>query len=79
MNARQSIESIRTAALQLGPDGRVQLAHALVASLSGLSKAEVANLWLAEAERRDEEMESGAVVGVSGPEVFHRIRANYSK
>lgn len=79
MNASQSIESVRAAALQLEPDARVQLAHALVESLSGLSEAEVAELWLAEAERRDTEMESGTVSGIPGPEVFHRIRANYGK
>jgi putative addiction module component (TIGR02574 family) len=71
----ETIESIRAAALRLQPDARAELAHALVESLSGLSEAEVSELWLAEAERRDAEMESGAVTGVPGPEVFRRIRA----
>lgn len=79
MNTVPSIESIRAAALQLQPEARVELTHALVESLSGLSEAEIADLWLAEAERRDAEMESGAIVGIPGAEVFRRIRAHYGK
>jgi hypothetical protein len=79
MTTKHALDSLRTQALQLGPDARVELAHALVESLNGLSEAEIAALWLAEAKRRDVEMESGAVAGVSGPDVFSRIRAHYSK
>jgi predicted dinucleotide-utilizing enzyme len=79
MSTIPSIESIRAAALQLQPEARVELTHALVESLSGLSEAEIAELWLAEAERRDAEMESGAIVGIPGTEVFVRIRALFSK
>jgi predicted dinucleotide-utilizing enzyme len=79
MSTIPSIESIRAAALQLQPEARVELTHALVESLSGLSEAEIAELWLAEAERRDAEMESGAIVGIPGTEVFGRIRALFSK
>lgn len=75
----ESIESIRAAALGLQPDSRAELTHALVSSLSGLSEAEVADLWLAEAERRDAEMETGAVIGIPGAEVFRRIRAVHGK
>lgn len=78
MNAHQSIESLEQAALRLQPDARVKLTHALVKSLADLPEAEIAKLWLAEAERRDQEMESGAVADISGPEVFRRIRARYS-
>jgi putative addiction module component (TIGR02574 family) len=74
-----SVESIRLAALQLQPDARVQLTHSLVQSLANLSKADVEQLWLAEAERRDAEMESGQVAGLPGEEVFRRIRAHYGK
>ncbi|MDO9224420.1 MAG: addiction module protein [Pseudomonadota bacterium] len=74
-----TIESIEQAALQLQPDARVQLTHFLVQSLASLPEAEFADLWLAEAERRDAEMDSGKVVGIPGEEVFHRIRARYNK
>ena len=79
MAISSSIESIQQAALQLQPDARVQLAHSLVQSLASLSEAEVEKLWLAEAERRDVEMDSGQVVGLPGEEVFRRIRAHYGK
>lgn len=74
-----SIESIQQAALQLQPEARVELTHSLVQSLAALSETEVAQLWLAEAERRDAELESGQVVGIPGEEVFRRIRARYGK
>lgn len=74
-----SIESIQQAALQLQPAARAQLTHALVQSLSTLPEAEISELWLAEAERRDAEMESGQVVGIPGEEVFRRIYARYGK
>lgn len=79
MATAESIESIRAAALQLRPDARAELTHALVKSLSDLSEAELAELWLAEAARRDAEMESGAVVGIPGVEVFRRIRVTHGK
>lgn len=69
-----TIETIREAALRLGPDARVELAHAIVESLDGLTESEVAALWLAEATRRDEELDSGAVTGVSGELVFRKLR-----
>ena len=47
--------------------------------LSALSEAQVAELWLDEAERRDVEMESGQVAGISGDEVFRRLYARYRK
>ena len=79
MNANQTVESVRAAALQLAPEARVQLARAIVESLAGLSESEVHDLWLAEARRRDAELESGAATGIPGPEVFRRIRATYGK
>ena len=77
--ATQEIESIQQAALQLQPGARVALTHALVQSLAALSEAQVAELWLEEAERRDAEMESGQVVGIPGEEVFRRLYARYRK
>ncbi len=79
MTTTQSVESIQKAALQLQPAARAQLTHALVQSLATLPESEVAKLWLAEAERRDAEMESGQVQGVPGDEVFRRLYARYNK
>ena len=79
MARAQSIESVQQAALRLQPAARAQLTHALVQSLATLPESEVAELWLAEAERRDLEMDSGQVPGVPGEEVFRRLYARYSK
>ena len=74
-----SIESIQQAALGLQPAARAQLTHALVQSLARLPESEISGLWLAEAERRDAEMESGQIAGVPGDEVFRRLYARYDK
>lgn len=79
MGTVQKIESIERAALQLQPDARAKLAHSLVESLEELSREQLETLWLDEAERRDQEMESGKVRGVPGEEVFARIEAKYQK
>lgn len=65
--------------LALEPDAKVQLAHTLAMSLEGLSHTQLTELWLAEAERRDAQMESGEVKGISGEEVFARIESLHSK
>lgn len=74
-----TIESNEQAALQLQPDARVQLTHFLVQSLATLPEADFAELWLAEAECRDAEMEAGQVEGIPGEAVFRHIRAHYNK
>jgi len=79
MASTDTIESIQRAALQLQPAARAQLTHTLVQSLASLPEAEMAELWLAEAERRDAEMDSGQVQGIPGEEVFRRLRARYGK
>lgn len=72
MVARSSIESIEEAALSLQPEARAHLAHSLVQSIGDLSEKEIEGLWLAEAERRDAELESGAVKAIPGDAVFSR-------
>ena len=64
--------------LQLEPTERVRLAHTIVSSLGQLNSAQIRELWLQEAERRDAELESGQVKAVPGTEVFARIRARHS-
>lgn len=67
-------ESIEKELLRLEPEARAKLVHSLVKSLGNLSETELNSLWLDEAERRDAELESGAVKAVSGDEVISRIR-----
>lgn len=75
----QTTESIERAALRLQPDARARLAHRVVESLGDLSREQLEMLWLDEAERRDQEMESGKVKGIPGDEVFSRMEAKYNK
>lgn len=79
MTGPVDVDSIEQSALQLQPGARVRLAHSLVRSLRNLSRADLDELWLAEAENRDAEMESGEVQGIPGDEVFARIEARYRK
>jgi putative addiction module component (TIGR02574 family) len=79
MDNRQTVESIEQAALRLQPNARARLAHSLVDSLQALSREQLETLWLDEAERRDQEMESGKVKGIAGEKVFSRIEDKYSR
>ncbi len=54
--AGMTIDELMREALTLDPQGRAHLAHRLLDSLDELSEAEVEQLWLAEAARRDAEM-----------------------
>ena len=75
----KTVESVQQAALHLQPAARAKLTHDLVQSLASLPESEVAELWLAESEHRDAEMESGQVTGISGEEVFRRLYARYKR
>jgi hypothetical protein len=79
MARNQDIESIEEAALSLGAEGRSRLAHRLVESLISLPREELDALWLAEAQRRDAQLESGKVKGIPGDKVFADIESRYSK
>ena len=70
-------DEIEAAALALGPEARLRLTHVLIRSLESADPEIVRGLWLDEAERRDAEMDEGAVDGVPGEPVLARIRAKY--
>jgi len=53
-----SVEELESEALKLAPQSRARLAERLLASLDELSEQESAQLWAAEAQRRDAEMDS---------------------
>lgn len=74
MTSINNTESIEKELLRLEPEARAKLVHSLVKSLGNLSETELNSLWLDEAERRNAELESGAVEAVSGDEVLNRIR-----
>ena len=76
----QSRSEIENQALQLSTEDRARLAVQLLASLEERSKSpeEIEKLWLAEAERRFQELQSGLVQGVPEGEVFSELRSKYS-
>jgi putative addiction module component (TIGR02574 family) len=62
---------IESEALQLQPNERARLAQRLLASLD----TESDRVWLQEAERRLDELESGKVTGIAAEQVFKRARS----
>lgn len=72
------LEDVEEAALELKLDDRAALAAKLLRSLEGVSEAENERLWLAEAERRQQELQSGQVEPLPGDEVLRRAAAEIS-
>ena len=69
------VRDLESEALGLSPEERARLAERLLASLEGIAEPEAEALWLAEAQRRLAELESGAVVGTPADEVFRKSRS----
>jgi len=70
-----TIDEIRRQVLSLPLDQRALLAEQLLSSLDAQSETEIAELWLAEAERRAAEIDRGAVVLVSGEDLETQVQA----
>lgn len=70
-----TIDELKREALQLDPSSRAGLARDLLESLDDLTEAEIEQLWLEEAERRHQEIVSGAVDTVSMEEALSKARA----
>lgn len=70
-----SLEELKAEAMKLNPEARAKLAHALLESLEDLSEAEVERLWVEEAIRRDEEIDSGKVSLRQADEVLKDARS----
>ena len=70
-----SIEELTTEALRLSPASRARLARELLASLDTLSAADLEQLWLDEAVRRDDELAQGTARLEPADEVLARARA----
>jgi hypothetical protein len=74
----RTLEDLEEEALELKLDDRAALAEKLLRSLEGISDAENERLWLAEAERRLLEIQSGQVETLPGEEVLRRAAAEIS-
>jgi len=76
MNA---VEEIKKQALALGVKDRVQLAESLLSSLPAVAEEWSEAEELAEAERRESEIESGQVQALHDGEFWERIEARRRK
>lgn len=72
-----SLPEIEKDALQLPAEDRARLAVRLLSSLEGTTESpeEIEKLWIAEAERRFQELRDGVVQGIPAQEVFAELRA----
>ena len=68
-------ETIRREALSLSAQERAELAAQLLSSLDSLSEEEIAQLWLAEAARRADEIDQGIMKQVPAEEVRRQAQA----
>lgn len=69
-----SVEQLTEAALLLPSEARALLADRLVESLDPIHDEEIQGLWAAEALRRRDEVRSGLVKTIPGPEALERVR-----
>lgn len=68
------VEQITEAALSLPSEARALLADRLVESLDPIEDQEIQGLWAKEALRRRDEVRSGLVKTIPGPEALERVR-----
>ena len=66
---------LESKALKLPPKERARLAERLISSLDRESDPDAGRLWLQEAERRLDELESGNASGVPADRVFEKARS----
>jgi putative addiction module component (TIGR02574 family) len=72
----QSLPEIEKDALRLSAEDRARLAVRLLSSLEEATESpeEIEKLWIAEAERRFQELRDGVVQGIPAREVFAELR-----
>jgi putative addiction module component (TIGR02574 family) len=70
-----TLEVLEAAALQLSASDRARLVERLIASLDIDPALEEA--WATEVERRNAEIDSGAVSLISGPEALAKLKAQF--
>jgi putative addiction module component (TIGR02574 family) len=72
----QSLPEIEKKALQLSAEDRARLAVRLLSSLEETTESpeEIEKLWIAEADRRFQELRDGVVQGVPARDAFAELR-----
>ncbi len=71
-------EELESEIMKLSPEARAALAEKIILSLEEPSDSENVRLWVAEAERRLNEMRQGAVAEILAEEVFRRAKSAIS-
>lgn len=74
-----NVEQITEEALSLPSEARALLADRLVESLDPAEDGLVHRLWAAEAQRRLQEVRSGQVETIPGPEALERVRRSVAR
>jgi putative addiction module component (TIGR02574 family) len=69
------IEALEAKVLELGIEDRARLAETLILSLDAPEEEENLRLWVAEAERRLQQLRTGKAREIPARDVFHRARA----
>ena len=70
-----TVEELMREALRLDPSSRASMAHELLNSLESLSEAEIEQLWVEEALRRNAELDAGTASTISAEDALARARA----
>lgn len=73
------IEDLKMEAMELSIENRAYLAKELISSLELLPESAIEKLWIDEAERRDQELDSGIAKCSPAQEVLAKIRAQGNK
>jgi putative addiction module component (TIGR02574 family) len=71
----ETVETLEAAALHLPPGERARLIERLITSLD--VDPEVEEAWAVEVERRQAEIDSGAVSLLPGPETLAKLKAEF--
>jgi putative addiction module component (TIGR02574 family) len=75
----RTLEQIEDEVLRLPEESRARLMERLLSSFqkkAASDEEEIAGAWVAEAERRDDEMSSGREKGLPAQEVFSKLRSS---
>jgi len=76
---RTSFEEMAAEAMKLPLRDRVRLAQQLATSLDDQVESDVEELWLAEAERRLEELRTGKAAGIDAADAFARTHRDLAR
>ena len=74
-----NVEQLTESALALPSEARALLADRLVESLDPAEDGHIHQLWAAEAQRRLQEVRTGMVKTIPGPEALDRVRRSVAR